>query len=127
MRDHGSLTIESMTVERLRKLVRSIIAEDGLEYPNPEPAHVDVTPRPPTLQEQIRRILRTELSDQVAAQGGETFEEALDFDVDEEPELRSPYEVAEMEDEYPVQPPSEEVVEPSEPAAELPVEDGPEE
>lgn len=48
---------------------------------------------PPSLQDQIARIVRHEISQRAQAQGLESFEEADDFDVDdEEMEMESPYE-----------------------------------
>ena len=49
--------------------------------------------RPLTLQEQIRQHIRTYISEQAAAQGEETFEEADDFDVDDDFDPRSPWEL----------------------------------
>jgi len=51
--------------------------------------------RPPSMQELIQRYVRTELSRQASQAGEESFEEADDFDVDDDPELKSPYEVDE--------------------------------
>lgn len=51
--------------------------------------------RPPSIQEQIRRYVQTELSRQAVEAGEESFEEADDFDVGDEPELRSRYELDE--------------------------------
>jgi len=51
--------------------------------------------RPPSMQELIQRYVRTELSRQAAQAGAETFEEADDFDVDDDIELKSRYEVDE--------------------------------
>lgn len=50
--------------------------------------------RPPTLQEQIRALVRGELSRQAQEQGQESFEEADDFDVDDDSyDPRSPWEL----------------------------------
>lgn len=48
--------------------------------------------RPESLQEQIQRCVRHSLSEMSAAAGGETFEEADDFEVDDEVDPASPYE-----------------------------------
>lgn len=50
---------------------------------------------PLSLQDQIRMFVRRELSQQAGNVGSETFEEADDFDCDDDPELKSPYEVDE--------------------------------
>lgn len=50
--------------------------------------------RPPTLQEQVSRLVRSEAMRMEAARlGRESFEEAEDFDVDDDLDPRSPYEV----------------------------------
>lgn len=49
--------------------------------------------RPESLQEQIRRFVRNELSQHAAAQGHETWEEAEDFEVGDDYDPRSPYEL----------------------------------
>ncbi|AFS65320.1 hypothetical protein [Dragonfly-associated microphage 1] len=63
--------------------------EKGRELPDPTPIEIPTGfRRPETLQEQIRRLIRSE---QFAAQMGrpdaESFEEANDFDVDDDGEL----------------------------------------
>jgi len=60
--------------------------EFGRELPDTTPVARPAGFRPPpTLTEQIRRMVRGELSQQAAAAGQETFEEADDFDVDDDP------------------------------------------
>lgn len=87
-----------------------MIGEDGKEYPNPNPLFVDVGPKRLSLQDQIKRILHSELSREAYDQGFETFEESQDFDVpDEDPEPLSGFEVEEMvpetvEQELPTEP-----------------------
>lgn len=49
--------------------------------------------RPPSLQDQVRRFVRQELSRQAAEAGMETFEEADDFDVGDDFEPSSPWEL----------------------------------
>jgi len=50
-----------------------------------------------TLQERIKQAIRTYVSEAAQAEGQESFEEADDFEVDdEEPEWASPYELVEM-------------------------------
>lgn len=49
--------------------------------------------RPPTLQDQIRRLVAGELSRRAAAAGAESFDEADDFDVDGDPDPHSPWEL----------------------------------
>ncbi|MEM2002530.1 MAG: hypothetical protein QXT77_07805 [Candidatus Methanomethylicaceae archaeon] len=75
--------------------------EEGRELPDQTPIEVPLDfSRPLTLQEEIRRFLRIEASYVAENAGFETFEEADDFDVDdEEVEFVSPYEILEMSDE----------------------------
>lgn len=72
--------------------------EMGREVANQErvalPAGWD---RPLTLDEQLKRLVRIELSRQAESQGFESFEEADDFDIsDDEGEFVSPYEIRPM-------------------------------
>lgn len=68
----------------------------GREIPDPTPMEVPHDwKRPLSLHEEIRRFVRSELSRQAEAQGEESFEEADDFDVDEDPDPLSPYEIPE--------------------------------
>lgn len=48
---------------------------------------------PPSIQDLIRRAIRQEISQGAKKEGHETFDEADDFDVDDDPELKSPYEL----------------------------------
>jgi len=90
-----------ITKSLLESIKACEILPDGREKNDPRVLFVDVTPRPLSVKEQIQRLLRVELSAQARAQGFETFEEADDFDVEEEdPEPKSPYEV--MKEEVPI-------------------------
>lgn len=51
--------------------------------------------RPPTMQEMIQRYVREEVSRAAAQAGEESFEEAEDFDVDDDPDLKGRYDVDE--------------------------------
>lgn len=103
--------------DELKKLRRAMI-KDGIEFLNPTPVAIPIgMERPPSLKEQIQRVLRTELSMQAAAQGEETFEEADDFDVPEDdPDPVSPYEMNEMQYEEPSFSPTDPLSEPSDTA-----------
>lgn len=72
--------------------------DQGREIPDPRPMSLPSGwDRPLSLSEQIKRMVRVELSRQAVDDGQESFEEADDFDVeDEEAEFLSPYEVSEM-------------------------------
>lgn len=67
--------------------VASGIKADGKEYPDPVPAAPPVGYQdPPDLMTTIRRMVHSELFNQAFADAGmETFEEADDFDIDDDP------------------------------------------
>lgn len=75
----------------------------GREIPDPTPVSVPANwQRPLSLHEEIKRFVRVEMSRQAADQGEETFEEADDFDVDDdEVDPASPYEFREMPEDGP--------------------------
>lgn len=59
--------------------------ELGQECPDDTPVEVPLgMKRPPTLQEQIQMMVRTQLSRAAERNGHETFEESNDFDVDDD-------------------------------------------
>lgn len=57
------------------------------EHPDPKPVAIPAGfRRPPTLAEQVARLVRSERFNREAAEAGfETFEEADDFDIDDDP------------------------------------------
>lgn len=71
------------------------------EYPDPTPVEVPVRFRGvPSLQDDIRRMVRAEISRAASEQGFESFEEADDFDVDDgEGEFITPYELSPLQEE----------------------------
>lgn len=71
-----------------------ILDAEGREVPDPNPMEVPLgMKRPPTLAEQVQRLVGRQLSDYAAMHGQETFAESEDFDVDEDEEPWSPHEV----------------------------------
>lgn len=83
--------------EKLSRFARRL-NERGQEIPDPTPVAPPVGfVRQKSLAEQIREMVRSErLRQEVEAQGYETFEEADDFDVDEDDPLPfTPYQVPE--------------------------------
>lgn len=66
----------------------------GREMPDAKPMEIPVGfKRPETLAEQVQRLVRTQLSQEAAQSGLETFEEANDFDIADDPiEPGTPYE-----------------------------------
>jgi len=75
---------------------------DGREIPDPTPAAIPFQfSRPLSLQEEIKRFVRIEASRAAADAGAESFEEADDFEVDEDPDPLSPYELKEAVPEWP--------------------------
>lgn len=96
-------------LERLGKeideLEHAIIDEKGREVLSSARFDLDTSLRRPlTLNERIKRLIHTSISDQAAQQGHETVEEAMDFDMPEEREdaFGPGYELEEMIDEYPI-------------------------
>lgn len=70
------------------------IGKDGKEYGDPVPKAPPVgVRRPVPLQDQIRAMVRRELSDRAYEAGYESFEESDDFDIDDDPaDPHTPYE-----------------------------------
>lgn len=79
----------------------AIFNEKGQQIPDPTPIEVPLNfKRPLSIQEEIKRFVRSEFSQRAADQGHETFEEADDFVVEDElGEFVSPYEFTEMQEE----------------------------
>lgn len=74
--------------------VITVIDQEGREVVDPNPMEVPLgMKRPPTLEEQVKRLIRTSMSEYAAMHGAETFEESEDFDIDEPDEPFSPHEV----------------------------------
>lgn len=74
----------------------------GREIPDQTP--VEIPPhlaRVVTRHEQMKAYIRAELSRLAAEEGEETFEEADDFDVDEDPDPLSAYEIPDAPVEWP--------------------------
>lgn len=77
-----------------------MLDERGREVPDPTPVEWPAgMRRPESLTEQIQRLVRVAVSQQAAAAGFETFEEADDFDVDDEEDPLSQYELTAMQEE----------------------------
>lgn len=77
------------------------------EIPDPTPVEVPLF-RPLSIHEEMKRFIRSEMSRQAAEAGQESFEEADDFDVGDDDEIVSPYEMVELKEEFPVFPPNAE-------------------
>jgi len=90
--------------DKLSKLKTGYLDKGGHEILNPRSMAIPSgLNRPPSLQEQIKRVLKVELSRQAAEQDMETFEESQDFKVSDEfdtEELQTQYEL--VEEEYPI-------------------------
>lgn len=100
------MKISKELFDSLCELRFAYLDENGREMNNPTPMVIDANfERPPTLKEQIQRVLKTELSRQAYEKGNESFEEANDFDIDEDPFPSSPYEVQDMIDDPEPNPP----------------------
>lgn len=99
----NKLKVTPELFQELKALNTSYIDENFHEVPSPVPEEIVVNKRPPSLKEQIQRLVRVELSQQVGDQGMETWEEANDFDIPEETDPISGYEIHDMIPEEPVE------------------------
>jgi len=81
----------------------SVYNAEGLEVPDSVPCAVPIgARRPESLSEQIKRMVRQEVSEHARSHGRETFEEACDFGEEEDTDdFLTPYEVQGMRDEVP--------------------------
>lgn len=81
---------------------------DGAERLDASPIEIGIDQkRPPSLQEEMRRFITEEVSRQASHEGHETFEEADDFDLNQD-EFQTAYTLLEMQEEEPIdQAPSE--------------------
>lgn len=73
--------------------------ELGRELPDQRPVEWPANiKRPLSLQEEIQRFVRVEMAQRAADYGFETFEEADDFNVEDEEDFVSPYEMTELQE-----------------------------
>lgn len=104
--------LEMFSAKELEEMVHSLILEDGREVPSGKKLFVDVHEGTRnSLKEQVHRILNNyHLQRELQKQGMETFEEAEDFNIDDDvEELVSPYELRDMIEEEPIQRPEKTV------------------
>lgn len=73
--------------------------DPALEYPDPTPIHIPGKdhPAPLSLREEMQRFVRQEVSRAAEAAEVETFEEADDFEIQEDPDLTSEYTVLNLQ------------------------------
>jgi len=72
--------------KRIVEEVPTRLDEFGHEIPDPTPAAMPAGFKvPETLQEQVQRLVRIQLSEAAAEAGEETFEESEDFDIPDDP------------------------------------------
>ncbi len=88
------------------KCCKAILTEDGKEINNPTPLFVSTGTKRLSLKEQIARLVSVELSQRAECIEQETYEEANDFDIDEDyiEDKNTPYTL--MVEEVPIPPPS---------------------
>jgi hypothetical protein len=71
-------------IDKIKKFAG--LTDDGLELPDPTPVAIPVHLRvPESMDSRIARIVSHSLSKAAQEQGFETFEEADDFDIDDDP------------------------------------------
>jgi len=68
---------------------------------DPTPMELHVEDKPPSLRDEMREYIREILSTQALDDGQESLEESMDFDIPDEFDPTSPYELTEMQPEYP--------------------------
>lgn len=76
------------------------------EIPDPTPVEVPIEMKegPGLVEEMVHRLVDQALSRQAQSHGKETFAQADDFDVPDEEEWRSPYELQDMQEDFPLEP-----------------------
>lgn len=99
----NALKVTPELFQELNKLTSSYIDKNGHEVCNPKPEEIVIGKRPPSLKEQIQRLVKVELSEQAGAQEFETWEEANDFDIEDDGNPLSGLEVQDMIDEEPIE------------------------
>lgn len=81
-----------MNVEHATGTIR--LDDQGREIPDPNPIEIPAgMKRPETLAEQVQRLVKTSVSAYAAMHGHETFEEAEDFEIEDDFDPSTPYEV----------------------------------
>lgn len=77
--------------------------KNGIEFPDDTPIAIPFgCDQPESLAETIKRLVRNEVSMLANDAGHETFTDANDFDVDDDGEMVSPYELTQMQEEVPL-------------------------
>lgn len=80
---------------------RYIDRGSDMEEVDPVPVELPFA-RPKSMQQRVDEMVRLALERQAEREGFESPEEAMDFDVDEDPEILSKYELSDMQDEEPI-------------------------
>lgn len=71
-----------------------MLDEKGSEIPDPTPLELPLNwTRPPSINDIVRQMVRNEISEAARSVGVETFEEADDFDVGDDYDPKSPWEM----------------------------------
>lgn len=103
----GTDHIEVATAKSTFWQLSILYVPDGKEHLDPTPIEIPAGfDKPPSLRDEMRRFIREEFArSAVDAEDAETFEEADDFDIDEDPDPFSQYEVMDMVEEEPIDTP----------------------
>lgn len=78
------MEISKEFLEKVRKYNTAILDESGREILDPKPITLNIRPKQLSLEQRISRLIKTQFSRVAEQQGQETFEEANDFDVQDE-------------------------------------------
>ncbi len=94
----------------IRKSGRWVVTEatkpQHKEIPDPTPIEIGVREAYDPQAEMVRSITESVMSNLANKEGQETFNEANDFNVEDEDSFDSPYELSEMQEEYEPPPPT---------------------
>ncbi len=103
-------TVEITTRKSGRYVFTETLRINHQEVPDKTPIEIGIHERPDPLAEQIQMIVQAEMSKLAVATGRESFEEANDFEIDDEDDPHSQYELTVLQEEHEPDPP------PAEPA-----------
>lgn len=98
LRRHDFSHVEVVADEATDWTFEYLKYSNGVEVLDPTPVALPVAAGPPALSDVVRDLVAHHLSRAAQANDLESFEEASDFEVDDDDELRSPFEFEEMDD-----------------------------
>lgn len=106
--------VKIQTAKNTKYTVEFIPMASRTEQLDTTPIEVPIQ-RPLTLKEEMQRFIRQEFSNQLHDDGFETFEESDDFDIDDDFDPLSEYELSDLQEEFIAETPPEPSQDPQEP------------